>query len=243
MRFFEFIKNNWIMLGIIVVLVITNVFTIFIIGYDKNKTNVEISEPITELNEEVISDINPKIKIDIKGAVKKPGVYEMNANDIVNDVIIASGGLKSNATTKNINLSKKLTDEMVIYISTTSELKKEDSSVTQTVCEENTVIIEKCENANIVEAHPSNENEVKEDNKDNDKMNNKDIDNSTTTSKININTATKEELMTLNGVGESKALSIIEYRNQNSFKTIEEIMNISGIGEAVFAKIKDNITI
>ena len=50
--------------------------------------------------------------------------------------------------------------------------------------------------------------------------------------------------MTLNGIGESKAICIIEYRNSNNgFKSIEEIMNISGIGEASFAKIKDFITV
>ena len=61
---------------------------------------------------------------------------------------------------------------------------------------------------------------------------------------ININTATLEELMTLSGVGESKALSIIEYRNNvGGFKSIEEIKNVSGIGDAAFEKIKNNITI
>ena len=50
--------------------------------------------------------------------------------------------------------------------------------------------------------------------------------------------------MTLSGVGESKALSIIEYRNNNGgFKSIEEIKNVSGIGDAAFEKIKNNITI
>ena len=61
---------------------------------------------------------------------------------------------------------------------------------------------------------------------------------------ININTATLEELMTLSGVGESKALSIIEYRNNvGGFKSIEEIKNVRGIGDAAFEKIKNNITI
>ena len=63
-------------------------------------------------------------------------------------------------------------------------------------------------------------------------------------SKLSINEASKEELMTLNGIGESKALSIIEYRNTNgSFKNIEEIKNVSGIGDAAYEKIKDNITV
>ncbi len=62
--------------------------------------------------------------------------------------------------------------------------------------------------------------------------------------KINLNKATKEELMTLPGVGEAKAESIIEYRNENGgFKSIEEIMQISGIKEGLFEKIKDLIKV
>lgn len=61
---------------------------------------------------------------------------------------------------------------------------------------------------------------------------------------INLNTATKEQLMELRGIGESKALDIINYREKNSgFKKIEEIMNIQGIKQAVFNKIKDFITV
>lgn len=66
----------------------------------------------------------------------------------------------------------------------------------------------------------------------------------TKSSLININTASKEELMTLPGIGESKAESIISYRNQNGyFNSIEDIMNISGIKEGAFEKIKDFITV
>lgn len=62
--------------------------------------------------------------------------------------------------------------------------------------------------------------------------------------KVNINTATREELMTLNGIGESKASQIISYREANgNFKKVEDIMNISGIKEGVFSKIKDRITV
>lgn len=62
--------------------------------------------------------------------------------------------------------------------------------------------------------------------------------------KINLNKATKEELMTLPGVGASRAESIIQYRNENGgFKSIEEIMLISGIKEGLFEKIKDLIKV
>ena len=58
-------------------------------------------------------------------------------------------------------------------------------------------------------------------------------------SRININKATKEELMTLPGVGESRAESIIQYREQQgAFQNLEEIMQVSGIKEGLFEKIK-----
>lgn len=61
---------------------------------------------------------------------------------------------------------------------------------------------------------------------------------------ININTAGVNELLTLPGIGESKANAIIAYRNDNGgFKKIEDIMNISGIKEAAFNKIKENICV
>jgi competence protein ComEA len=63
-------------------------------------------------------------------------------------------------------------------------------------------------------------------------------------SKININTATSTQLATLNGIGESLAESIIEYRNENGrFKDIEDIKNVSGIGDNKFEKIKDYICV
>lgn len=63
-------------------------------------------------------------------------------------------------------------------------------------------------------------------------------------SKVNLNTAAKEELMTLRGIGEAKADDIIRYRESHGgFKTIEDIMKISGIKEAAFQKIKENITV
>jgi len=62
--------------------------------------------------------------------------------------------------------------------------------------------------------------------------------------KININTATLDQLDNLSGIGPSKAQAIIDYRtSQGRFKSIEELMNVKGIGQATFDKIKDEITI
>ncbi len=62
--------------------------------------------------------------------------------------------------------------------------------------------------------------------------------------KVNINTATAEELSTLEGIGEMKAKSIIEFRgNHGHFTKIEDLKNVKGIGDKIFEKIKDQITV
>lgn len=60
---------------------------------------------------------------------------------------------------------------------------------------------------------------------------------------VNINTASKEELMTLPGIGGSKADAVIEYRLSDRFNTIEDIKNVTGIKDGVFNQIKDKITV
>lgn len=62
--------------------------------------------------------------------------------------------------------------------------------------------------------------------------------------KVNINTATKDQLMVLRGIGESRAEDIIRYREEHGdFEKVEDIMKVSGIKEAAFSKIKDDITV
>ena len=62
--------------------------------------------------------------------------------------------------------------------------------------------------------------------------------------RVNLNTATREELMTLPGIGEAKAEAVIRYREEHgTFQTVEEIMQISGIKDAIYMKIKDRLTV
>ena len=191
------------------------------IEYKSNNDDIETSNAILDNSNEISYD---SVKVDIKGEVKKPGVYELNSNNRISDVIKLAGGLTPNADTSVTNLSKRVVDEMVIIIYS----KKEVQSFSDTKKTDETKL-DKCKN--------------------NEKLiNNSCVSSDTTVSSksslININTASIEELMSLSGIGESKAKSIVEYRTSNGkFLKIEDIMNVTGIGESIFEKIKSNITI
>ena len=179
-----------------------------------------------------------KIKVDIKGFVKEPGVYEMNINDRIIDVIKKAGGLIENANTEYINLSKILTDEMIIIIYSNDEVEKFKETDKEIIyIEYECVCPDNKNDACITKDDTVNTNGVKEKEESSKEETNDNKDNL-----VSINTGTLEELMTLSGIGESKAQSIIDYREKNGeFKKIEDIMNVSGIGESAYSKIKNNI--
>lgn len=209
-------------IGVIVVL--AGITGIIVINYLYEEPQSAIAESneleLVDLTTTTSEEGKKSIFIDIKGAVKKPGVYETDENSKVIDAITLAGGLKSNADTSNINLSQHLKDEMVIYIFTENELKKSDEKIAcDTTCK-----------TEVIEVNNCTEKTSSVNNEKNDKL-------------ININTASKEELMSLSGIGEAKADAIIAYRNEKQFATIEDIMEVSGIGESVFATIKDSITV
>ena len=164
------------------------------------------------------------VYVDIKGAVNNPGVYEVYSNSRVIDVIKEAGDFTDDADTSIINLSKKVSDEMYIIVYTKDEMNsyKERFIPTKTIIKE----VEKkimC---------PDTENDACL--KDN---------NTSFEGKININSASKEELESLPGIGSSKADAILEYRENNTFNSIEDIKNVTGIGDSLYEKIKDNIEV
>ena len=190
----------------------------------KEKNLVDNQVVINEVEKVEVDLKDDLVYVDIKGAVKKPGVYKINSDKKIIDVITIAGGLMENANTYNINLSKKVTDEMVIIIYTDEEVK--NSNIVDTVIK---VIDKECVCPNI----------------QNDGCINTEINDSITNvnKTININTATLDELMSINGLGEAKAKAIIKYREENGyFKIIDDLLNVSGIGEALFEKIKEYIT-
>ncbi|SHJ82580.1 helix-hairpin-helix domain-containing protein [Paramaledivibacter caminithermalis] len=141
-----------------------------------------------------------KIKVDICGAVKNPGVIILKEGDRVIDAINKAGGLTDRADILKINRSKYVYDSEKIII---PEIGQEID--VEGIDDSDTIGIDK---------------------------------------KININTASKEELESLDGIGESISERILKYRQKNNgFKSIEEIMNISGIGQSKFEQIKDSIKV
>ena len=215
----------WVGFGLIIIVIIS------LIIVNRNDKEMVIEEPIsvveTKKDDVILDKVVKEFYVDVKGSVKKPGVYKVNEGTIINDVIYLAGGLKSGASTKNINLSKKISDEMVIYIYTAKELSNISK---KNECHCDKVDISSCEGSSVIISDNS--------------LSSSNISSGETNGLININTASKEQLMTLSGIGESKALAIIDYREKNGgFKTKEELMNVSGIGESSYKKIENNITV
>lgn len=223
--------NRKLILSIIGMFVIAGLSFVYIRNTNKELKESEVYDLEVEEKKTNNLDIEEDIKyitVDIKGEVKSPGVYKIEEGKRVVDAINASGGLTKKAVTKYINLSKVLKDEDVIIINNISELKKiEDKKNIEEIkinnksnisVKESDVITN--DKSDIVKESDSNKNTI-----------------------VNINTCTLEELLSINGIGESKAKSIIEYReNVGLFTSKEDIMKVSGIGESLYDKIKDYIT-
>ena len=173
--------------------------------FNQNKTEdysgVSFSNTSNEINnkdEKAEDKHDEKIFVDVKGAVKHPGVFETTKDKRVKDLIEEAGGLLDDADTSTLNLSQKVKDQMVIYVLKHGEKPKQIS----------------------------------------------DSSSSSNTDVININTANKEQLMKISGVGKTKAEAIIAHREKNGdFKKKEDITKVRGIGKATFEKIKDKIEV
>lgn len=208
----------------IIIIILFCLLSYFVI-YRLNNINKKIDNKVVLNKQEKEENKNDSVEyviVDIKGEVTTPGVYELIKGSRVIDVINEAQGLTSNANTRYINLSKILEDGDAIVIYSNDEIEnasKEEKIEVTTPCV--------CEDVNSACIE-----------------NNTNKETSQTSEKININTATQEELTSLSGIGEAKAKSIIKYREENgNFKSIEDIMKVSGISENLFAKIKENITV
>ena len=168
-------------------------------------------------------------QVDIKGEVINPGIYTVKEGSRVIDVIRLAGDLTEVADTSVLNLSKKVKDEMVIIVYSYDEVEnftatKEKEGIEQEAC--------------------LSQNGIQNDACIKDSTDDTSSSSVVISGKVSLNTATLDELMTLPGIGEAKAQSIIEYREEvGAFQNIEELKEVSGIGDAIFDQIKENITI
>lgn len=228
-------NKKWTYYVVVVLVIILGV--IYFMNYRKDSTKEaaalffdnEAAVDDFLLEEQPVDDNNNETQIDtlveketkdelmhvhVCGAVNHSGVYELAVGSRVVDAVSLAGGFSEDAAVDAINQAQKLTDGLRLYIPTLDDL--ENTNSTQ---EEYPVITSTSVN------NSSNDMEGSE-------------------NKVNINTADKKTLMTLPGIGESKAQSIITYREKNGkFSSIEDIQKISGIKEAVYKKIKDIITV
>ncbi|SUY60542.1 putative comE operon protein 1 [Clostridium sporogenes] len=200
-------KNKKKIIGSIIIAFILAVFTV--VGYvlsKPEKTNINEEEIFVEnvkSTEKEISKSEKKITVYVNGEVKNPGVYKLNENSRVEELIKISGGYTSNADTCKLNLAKKLKDEDYIYI----DKKGENNAGTN-----NSVA-------------PTNSGISAE-------------------GKVDLNTASKEELKTIPGIGDVTAQKILDYREkQGTFKNFEDLKAIGRIGDKTIEKIKEKAEI
>lgn len=169
-----------------------------------------------------------KLTVDIKGAIERPGVYEVEVGKRVQDVISLASGLKEDADVSLINLSKKVEDEMVIIIYTKDEVLKFQKSSNDSV---SSLPSPSCPSIPIINDACITDSSSDSDSKKEDL-------------KVSINQGSVDQLMMLPGIGKSKAQAIVQYREENGgFQSLEELKNVSGIGDAVFAKVEAYIVL
>ena len=175
----------------------------------------------TELSD-ASSEEAKTLVVHICGAVSAPGVYELPAGSRIIDAVEAGGGFLPEADEACCNLAEEIVDGCQIYIMT----KTESCADGQT------------EKKAGIQTSPDSDMQTTDINMRSNSATA--LDNGL----VNLNTADVAALMTLPGIGESRAKAIISYREQHgAFAKIEDIMKISGIKQAAFSKIKDKITV
>ncbi len=231
-------KQKWMIVIVVLFVTVSGIF--YSINYEKKEEAVFLAEEIsTDVSEEALEELsyNPEtianslekssyslendakkenadkkqeeslkkqnieeIYVHICGQVVSPGVYCLEKESRVTDLIKMAGGFTEHASADYVNQAQKLSDGEKIYIPSKEEVS--ESSLFDEMSRES---VQK---------------------------------------KININTADKTALMTLPGIGASKAAAIMQYREEHGgFRSIEELKQIEGIKDGVFNKIKDEIVV
>ena len=179
--------------------------------------SVDGLQQIVDASKEDAADLL-QIAVHVTGAVENPGLYWLDEGSRVNDALTAAGVLET-ADTDQLNLAAVVADGSKIVVPYKTNSKSSDET-------------------------PSNIDNTSGGLPSVDLSVSNNIDDSAASAKVNINTATVEQLKTLYGIGDSRANAIVKYREENGdFAAIEHITRVSGIGDGIFSNIKDNICV
>lgn len=187
--------------------------TVFLIYWYRQPVVSDIPQPMAEVasslndprdeQDTVVTNERATLFVDLKGEVKKPGVYPITPNMRLFEAIELAGGLTSSADKRAINLALLLTDQKVIYLPKVGEVKTPIEDLIATA-----------------------DGEAQSD------------------GRVNLNQASLQELISLPGIGESKAEAIIRYREEaGAFKRVEDLESVPGFGAKTVERLKDRLII
>ena len=208
----------------------------------------EAADPDAETGQNLLT-------VHVCGAVKNEGVYSLPAGSRIFDAVKAAGGFSDNADRSYLNLAMEVEDAWQIRIPSKEETEalrrqrevpEQDSSTGS--AEDGKDIYGKLTGPDtpFIVKGPAPADGAETGGKAGDIIGDAASGQNSGPEgvKINLNTASKEELMKIPGVGEKKAQRIIDYREQNGrFESIEDLMKVPGIKNASFEKMRDYITV
>lgn len=172
-------------------------------------------EKVTESNKKEESE-KQEIWIDVSGAVKNPGVYQLQGNARVFEAVNAAGGFTEEADTMWLNQAAVVTDGQKLQVYTKAETQEMKDRGLQ---------------ADIDAVQQEEAGTVQE-------------GKSASNGKINLNTASLAELQEIPGIGEVRAQAILDYREEaGGFQSIQQIQEVPGIKGKTFEKIEEHITV
>ena len=173
--------------------------------------------------------VSGKCYVYVCGEVAEPGVYVLESGDRIYEAVEMAGGMTADAGMCAVNLAESVYDGLMVYIPDSEEAAGMTGSMTSA-------------GGSAVSAGGSVTSA------DSSVRNGEGTSGGTASSpedgRLNLNTASLAELMTLSGIGQTKAQAVVNYRDAHGgFSSVEEIMNVDGIKEGLYNRIRDQIKV
>lgn len=177
------------------------------------------SAAAADAQEAELAEADADCYVYVCGAVHTPGVYMLEAGSRIYQAVALAGGVTEEASLSSVNQAQAVCDGLMIYIPTEEEADGA-AGITDAAQASHGAAGDMAQGAAGETAQISAD------------------------GRVNLNTASEAELMTLSGIGASKAKSIVAYREvHGGFSSVEEIMNVDGIKDGLYNRIKDDIKV